>query len=83
MLDADFDGAASDVDEHRLTHLVALGAVQSPLGGPAAVAVHDDRHVVGHLVGRNLGRGGLRSVLGRAGNCGNTTGQDDLSGKVG
>ena len=27
VLDADLDGAAGDVDEHRLTHLVALGAV--------------------------------------------------------
>ena len=67
VFDADFDSAAGDVDEHRFTHLVALGAVQAALGGPPTVAVHHDRDVVGHLVGRDLGRGGLRRVLRRAG----------------
>ena len=67
VLDADFDGPAGDVDEHRLAHLVALGAVQPALGGPPPIAVHDDGDMVGHLVGRDLRRGGLRGVLRGAG----------------
>ena len=34
VLDADFDGAAGDVDEHRLAHLVALGAAAARAGWP-------------------------------------------------
>jgi hypothetical protein len=67
VLDADFDGPAGDVDEHRLAHLVTLGAVQAALRGPPPVAVHHDGDVVGHLVGGNLRRSGLRGVLRRAG----------------
>ncbi len=70
MFDADFDGAAGDVNEDRLAHLVTLGAVEPALGGPSAVAVHDDRDVVGYLVGGNLRCGGLGRVLRRPGGLG-------------
>ena len=67
VLDADFDCPAGDVDEHRFTHLVTLGAVQAALGGPPPVAVHHHGDVIGDLAGRDLGRGGLRGVLRWAG----------------
>src|SRR5215213_3071799 len=53
--DAQLDGALDAVEERGLPRLVAGRARQPALLGPAAVAVHDDRDVAGHLVGRDLG----------------------------
>ena len=44
-LHPDLDRALDDVEQGGLALLVALGARQPPLLGPAAVAVHDDRDV--------------------------------------
>ena len=62
--DADLDGARDDVEQGGLARLVALGARQPALVGPAAVAVHDDGDVARHL---SSGMAGGRAPLG----CGN------------
>jgi len=61
--DADFDCAANNVDDHGLAHLVAFDARESTLGGPAAIAVHHNRDVVGQLVGGDPRSGRLGDVL--------------------
>ena len=54
--DAQLDRAVQHVHQRRLAGAVALGAGQPALVGPAAVAVHDDRDVLGHELGRDVGR---------------------------
>ena len=46
------DRPGDDVEQGGLAGLVALGARQSALVGPASVAVHDDRDVTGNLCRR-------------------------------
>ena len=65
VFDSQFDCAAGDVDEDRLTHFVAFGAAQAAAGCPPSVAVHDDGHVPGKLVGGDRRRDRLGDVLGR------------------
>ncbi len=62
MLQADLQGAVDDVDQCLDTLPVAVGAGQAAGGGPAAVAVHDDRDVAGHGLGGQLGRAGAGGV---------------------
>ena len=60
-LDADVDAPAHDVEQLRLAVAVALDPRQTPLVGPPAVAVHDQRDVVRHQLGRDVGRAWRRS----------------------
>src|SRR5690606_13279041 len=53
-LDAQFHRAAGHVDHHGLAALVLFDAGQSPLIGPAAVAVHHDRDLPGNHLPRDL-----------------------------
>ena len=90
VLDPDLDGSAGDVDEHRLAHLVPLGAAQAALSGPSAIAVHHHGDVLGQLVGGD-GNGtafevcwaGAAATARRGRQLRNTTGQLDTSGNVG
>ena len=61
--DTEFDCTANDVDYHRLARLVAVGAGQPLLGGPAAIAVHHDGHMIGQSGGLDSGRSRLGDVL--------------------
>ena len=54
--DAELDGAVDDVEQRRLAGLVALGPGQAALVGPPAVAVHHQRDVLGHQLGRDRRR---------------------------
>ena len=49
--DPEVEGPVDGVEERLLPRRVALGAGQAPLAGPAAVAVHDTRHVGGDVRG--------------------------------
>ena len=54
--------ALDHVEQGVLTLLVTGGPGQAALGGPAAVAVHDDRDVPRDEVGRHVGWGGAGRV---------------------
>src|SRR5262245_22214864 len=56
VLHANLDRTFDDVEERGLTGLVASGPRQTALLGPAAVTIHDDRHMAGYELGRDLGR---------------------------
>ncbi len=62
VLDPQLQRALDHVEQRALTRFVALGAGQSPLLGPAAVAVHDDGDVPGHELLGELGRPGPAGV---------------------
>ena len=62
VADAELDAALDDVEQRRLARLVALGPRQPALLGPAPVAVHDQRDVLGHQLARDRRRAGAGRV---------------------
>ena len=61
VLHADLDGARDDVEQRRLPRLVSLDAREAAAVRPPAVAVHDDRDVLGHGAPGQRRAGGCRS----------------------
>ena len=49
VLDADVLAVRRDAAEGLGSHLVSRGAGQAPLGGPAAIAIHDNGNVTGQV----------------------------------
>src|SRR5581483_6783556 len=56
VADAELQGALDGLEERLLAGLVALGALEPAPAGPAAVAVHDHRHVAGNPRRVEVGR---------------------------
>lgn len=62
--DTQLDRAVDDIQQRRLAAGMTLGALESTLLGPAAIAVHDDRDVPRQRLGGDLRRRGAAGMRG-------------------